>query len=341
MGRKIVLGLSGGMDSAYVAIQLINAGYEVVAVYALMHDSCDGTEEARKLAQALSIDFITVDMRGLFEEKVVLPFVNDYIGGRTPNPCVLCNPAVKFKALIDVADKLGIEKIATGHYAKPCVYEGRYSFAPAADASKDQCYFLYGLKQDVIKRVVMPLADVLKSDIKHYFLVNDVLSFSKGESTDICFAAKGYRSIMEQHVKLPPEGDFVDAEGRVLGRHKGLHNYTVGQRKGLGIALGRPAFVKGLDAASNRVILSFAEDFFADEFKVRDINYMSVPAINVGDSFYVKVRYRATAVKCTVTVIDGDAITVRFNEPQKPPASGQSAVFYTDGVVAFGGVICN
>ncbi|MBE6677185.1 MAG: tRNA 2-thiouridine(34) synthase MnmA [Ruminococcaceae bacterium] len=340
MDRQIVLGLSGGMDSAYAAIQLLNAGYDVTAVYALMHDSCDGTEEARTLAQALNIKFITVDKRESFEESVILPFVSDYVSGRTPNPCVRCNPIVKFKALLEVADRLGIEKIATGHYAKPCLYNGRYCFAPSADKSKDQCYFLYGLGQEAIRRVLMPLADVLKSDIKEYFANNNGYNFKGGESTDICFAAEGYRNIIASHAALPPEGDFVDLEGRVLGRHKGLHNYTVGQRKGLGIALGKPAFVKALDAQNNRVVLSFAEDFISATFRVKDINCMAVPTVNVGDRFDVKVRYRAVAVKCTVADITDGVFTVSFDTAQKPPATGQSAVFYIDDLVAFGGIIC-
>lgn len=340
MGEKIVLGLSGGMDSAYVAIQLLEAGYDVTGVYALMHDSCDGTDEAKRLARALGIELKTVDARPSFEKEVVLPFVSDYVSGRTPNPCVMCNPAVKFKTLLDVADSLGIEKIATGHYAKPCIYNERYSFAPSADKTKDQCYFLYGLSQETIKRTLMPLAQVLKSDIKQFFAVNNIYNFTKGESTDICFAANGYRSVIAAHTELPPEGDFVDTQGRVLGRHKGLHNYTVGQRKGLGIALGKPAFVKSLDGANNRVVLSFAEGFVADAFKVRDINCVAASEVKAGDSYEVKVRYRAAAVKCTVESVDKGVATVSFAQPQKPPAAGQSAVFYIDGVVAFGGIIC-
>ncbi len=340
MDRQVVLGLSGGMDSAYVAIQLLKAGYDVTAVYALMHDSCNGTEEARALARVLNIKFVTVDVRESFKENVVLPFVNDYVNGRTPNPCVKCNPAVKFKVLLDVADSLGIERIATGHYAKPCLYNGRYSFAPAADKSKDQCYFLYGLGQEAVRRVLMPLADVLKSDIKEYFAKHDVYGFKGGESTDICFAADGYRNIIASHVTLPPEGDFVDTDGNLLGRHKGLHNYTVGQRKGLGIALGKPAFVKAIDAVNNRVVLSFAEGLASKVFKVKDINCMAVPAVNVGDRFDVKVRYRAASIKCTIEEIADDVLTVSFDAVQKPPAAGQSAVFYEEGLVAFGGIIC-
>ena len=340
MENKIVLGLSGGMDSAYVAIKLLEAGYDVIAVYALMHDNCDGTEEARALAKALSIDFISVDKRRSFENEIVSAFVSDYISGRTPNPCVRCNSAVKFKTLLEVADSLGIEKIATGHYAKPCKIGDRYSFAPAIDKTKDQCYFLYGLDQDAARRTVMPLADVLKNDIKTFFQNNPLFNFSKGESTDICFVTGDYRDIIATRAELPPSGEFVDVHGGVLGVHKGIHNYTVGQRKGLGIALGKPAFVKQLDAKSNRVVLSFAEDFVSTDFKLTDINYMAVPSIKTGDKFNVKVRYRASAVGCTVANIDGDTVTVAFDEPQRLAAPGQSAVFYTeDSLVAFGGVI--
>ncbi len=341
MSERIVLGLSGGMDSAFVAIKLIEAGYDVTAVYALMHDSCDGTEEAKALAEKLGVEFLCVDARSSFDKAVITPFVADYVSGRTPNPCVLCNPDVKFNTLTDVADELGIRKVATGHYAKPVLKDGRYSFAPAADETKDQGYFLYGLSQSTLARVVMPLADIRKSEIKAYFENSKAFAFTKGESNDICFAAQGYRDIIASKGKLPPVGEYVDLQGNVLGKHSGIHNYTVGQRKGLGIALGKPAFVSDIDPLTNRIVLSFAEDCVCDEFSVEGFNYMAVTSVAVGALYKVKLRYRAKPVDCVIKNVDEKTIVAKLCVPQRFAAPGQSAVFYCeDGSIAFGGTIC-
>lgn len=341
MEKRVVLGLSGGMDSAYAAIKLKEEGYNIVGVYALMHDSCNGLDDAEALAKALNIEFLWVDARATFEEAVIKSFASDYVSGRTPNPCVKCNPSVKFKTLCDVADRLGIHNVATGHYATPCLREGRYSFSPAADATKDQGYFLYGLSQDTLKRIIMPLSSVVKKDIKAYFADNKIFEFTKGESNDICFAADDYREIICAYEKLPEKGQFVDINGKILGEHDGIHNYTVGQRKGLGIALGRPAFVREIDSANNRVVLSFAEDALCDGFKIKNCNLMATPEVLVGDSYKVKVRYRANPVGCKIVAVEGDTVSVAFDEPQRVTAKGQSAVFYNDeGIIAFGGVIC-
>ncbi len=340
MGEKIVLGLSGGIDSAYAAILLKEQGFSVVAVYALMDDRCDGSKDAELLAERLGLEFVLLDERERFCNEVLRPFVDQYTLGRTPNPCVLCNPRVKIRSLIETADNIGAEKIATGHYAKPCKVGGRYSFAPAVDRGKDQGYFLYGLPQEFIARTVMPLAGVNKSDIRAFFTDGSIISLSKGESNDICFAADGYRPIIEQYGVLPPEGRFVDSSGKTLGSHSGIHNYTVGQRKGLGIALGKPAFVKSINAADNTVVLSFAEDAYCGGFDVSDVNYLAAEGVEIGESFSVRVRYRSKPVGCVITSVSDSGISVAFDAPERVVAPGQSAVFYNDdGIIAFGGVI--
>lgn len=340
MRKKVVLGLSGGMDSAFAAIRLINEGYEVLGLYLKMDDSNDGEEDAERLAEKLGIGFDVFDATEIFEKEVIIPFVNDYTEGRTPNPCIACNPNVKFKLLAEYADKCGIEPIATGHYSKPCFVNGRYSLAPAFDGNKDQGYFLYRLPQAIIARSLMPLFNVNKTEIKSYF-ADKCFSFPKGESTDICFASDDYRSIIKKYTELPGPGCFVDEYGKVLGKHKGIHNYTVGQRKGLGVALGKPAFVKRIDPCNNSVVLAFADSAVSNGFTVKNLNFLASENVSVGDRFKVKVRYRAAAIDCFVSDINSNGISVSFYQAQRVTAPGQSAVFYYDnGIIAFGGIIC-
>ncbi len=336
------MGLSGGVDSAYAALKLKDMGYEVVGVNLVMKQSCDSSEEASALAGRLQIDFRVIHAEKEFEEKVIRPFASAYASGFTPNPCILCNPGVKFKSLFSFADSIGAEAVATGHYAVVAEHFGRYTFSPAADALKDQGYFLYGLPQEMIKRLVLPLGGVLKSDVKAFFANNEGFQLSSGqESEDICFVGKsGYKTVVEEYAGLPPEGNFIDAEGRILGRHKGVHNYTLGQRKGLGIALGVPAYVSEVNAADNTVTLSYGAPQHRRSFKVRNLNFLSAETVNVGDRFKVRTRYRARPLNCVIEECSGGFITVSFEGEGCIAAPGQSAVFYDgSGCIAFGGTV--
>jgi len=341
MCKKVILGLSGGMDSAYTAIKLLEAGYDVTAVYILMCDACNSSAEAASLAAALGVDFEVVDAREEFERLVVAPFAKAYINGITPNPCVLCNPSVKLKKLYDYMVLKGGDYVATGHYSVPVKCGKRWSFAPAKDGAKDQGYFLYAVPQEIISRTLMPLGDALKNEIKAYFDTDScAVSPPKTESTDICFVSgKSYVDIISERFELPPTGDFVDENGKSLGMHKGIHNYTIGQRKGLGIALGKPAYVSAINAADNTVTLSVGEASCSG-FDVENVSYLSLPVSSVGDRYTVRVRYRARPVGCVVTAVTEKGVSISFDTPQPPVAKGQSAVFYDgDGVIAFGGVI--
>lgn len=342
MSNKVILGLSGGMDSAYVAIKLLEGGYDVTAVNIVMCDSCDCSKQSALLASRLGIKFDVVDAREDFDRYVVKPFANAYVNGTTPNPCVVCNPRVKFCKLFEYMDKCGANYVATGHYAVPVSCGDRWSFAPAADSAKDQGYFLYGLPQWMVSRLILPLGDVLKNDIRAYFNRDDVeVSPPKTESTDICFVSgKSYVDIISQNAAVPPEGNFVDVNGKVLGKHKGIHCYTVGQRKGLGIALGKPAFVSSISAIDNTVTLS-VDNPLIEGFKVKELSYMAVPNVVCGERYFVRVRYRAKPVECHVENVASDIISVKFAQNNPPVASGQSAVFYDEsGIIAFGGIIC-
>ena len=341
MGEKVILGLSGGMDSAYVAIKLLEMGYDVTAVNIIMCDDCDGSESSRKLAEGLGIKFDVIDARRDFEELVIKPFVSSYVSGVTPNPCVLCNPTVKIGKLFSYMKSHGADYVATGHYAAPVKCGDRWGFAPAKDVGKDQGYFLYALPQEMFPHLLMPLGSVLKNDIKAFFAEeNSVITPPKTESTDICFVSgKSYTDIISAYAPLPPSGNFIDEFGTILGVHKGIHNYTVGQRKGLGIALGKPAYVSRIDPVGNTVTLSTGKAL-VEGFSVKNVNRVVASRLNDGDRFAVRVRYRARPVGCSLANVNDSKINCVFDEPQPPVASGQSAVFYNeDGIIAFGGTI--
>ncbi len=340
--KKIVLGFSGGMDSAYAALLLKDKGYDVVAVNLLMHDNCNYTEAAKYTADKMGLDFVPFDARVPFEAKVIKPFVSSYVRGITPNPCIACNPLVKFKYLFHVANELGIEHVATGHYAKKVLSSnGSFTFAAATDASKDQAYFLYRLPQEYLANLIFPLENTKKNDIKNFFEAHPEYLFASKESYDVCFVAdREYSDIVAEYSELPPSGSIIDVDGNILGKHNGIHNYTVGQRKGLGVALGRPAFVTSIDADENTVTLSYPETAYIKQFDVYDCNFMSKESVFLGERFAVKIRYRAKPVMCTVCDVDKNIITVEFDDMQMPVAKGQSAVFYDENeLIVFGGII--
>lgn len=343
MAEKVVLGLSGGMDSSFAAMHLMTEGYEVVGANIVMRGDIDASARASALAERLGIEFHVIHAEEEFERSVIRPFAEMYATGLTPNPCVLCNPTVKFKQLFALAERVGASAVATGHYSVPVRCDnGRYSFAPAADIRKDQGYFLYALQQEMIARLVFPLGNVLKSDIKAFFgNTDDYKMVESAESNDICFVPKGkYAAIVERYAEVPPPGNFVDEGGKVLGRHNGIHNYTLGQRKGLGIALGAPAYVSDINAVANTVTLSFDMGASVCGFAVSRVNMLSLGTVSVGDRFTVRTRYRSAALPCTVCGIDNGMIKVAFDGCGAVAAPGQSAVFYdSDGCIAFGGTI--
>lgn len=343
MAEKVVLGLSGGMDSAYAAMKLMGDGYEVIGANIVMRADIDASSRAGALAAHLGIEFHVLHAEEEFERFVIRPFAELYAAGQTPNPCALCNPAVKFKQLFLLAERVGAAFVATGHYSVPvCCDNGRYSFAPAADVRKDQGYFLYALPQEMIARLVFPLGNALKSDIKEFFAENGGFNMvDSTESNDICFVPQGkYTSVVERYAAVPPPGNFVDEGGKVLGRHNGIHNYTRGQRKGLGIALGAPAYVSDIDPLANTVTLSFGAGAATGGFTVSGINMLSCADISEGDRFTVRTRYRSVPLPCVVGGRRGETLEIVLDGGTAVAAPGQSAVFYDgNGCIAFGGTI--
>lgn len=339
MDKRIVVGLSGGLDSAHTAKQLQNDGFEVVGVYLSMHDAHpEAYENAKSVAGELGITLVYRDVSERFEDIVVKDFLSEYLSGRTPNPCVVCNRYVKIWALCEVAKELGIPKVATGHYASiELLDNGRYTVARAEDKKKDQSYMLWGLTQEMLSMLVMPLCDKTKAELKE----KNEFSVSKNkESQEICFVPDDdYIKFIESKIpkdKLPKEGNYINEHGEVLGRHKGIHHYTIGQRRRLGIALGQRCFITKIDPLTDNITLGFGGDEYHDRFKVTNINI--VGGID-GDEYLVKTRYRAEPAPCKVEFVGEDLVFVVPNEPIRAVTAGQSAVFYKSDRVAFGGVI--
>lgn len=345
---KIVIGMSGGVDSSAAAHLLKEEGYDVIGVTMITCDEeqCgqDPSRDAKKVADEIGIPHYTVDFREQFKECVMDYFCNEYLEGRTPNPCVVCNRFVKWEALLNWARKMGAERIATGHYANIIhLPNGRYAVANADISRKDQTYALYNLTQEQLSHTCMPVGSYDKATIREIAVKAGISVAQKADSQDICFIPDGdYASFISEYTgKVPEEGNFVDLEGNVLGKHKGIIHYTVGQRKGLGIALGYPVFVLAIRPETNEVVLGNDQESLTKEVKARMLNPMGVAdfAELEGKRIFAKIRYNHKGGWCTVKKTGDDEITCSFEEPQRAVTPGQALVLYCDGYVLGGGRI--
>ena len=380
MSKKVVLGMSGGVDSSVAAYLLKEQGYEVVGLTMRLCDGIvHGTESeaisiVRSVAERIGVDFISADYRDEFLEFVVNPFIETYEKGMTPNPCIECNRCIKFDLLMNDSDE-GYEDdventplVATGHYAiveAPCeganLFElsdsprchalsdfassaGRWKLRKSANPEKDQSYFLYTLSQDVLSRVIFPLGDLDKAAVREIAEKNGLVNARRKDSQDICFIPDGdYAGFIARMTgKNYPAGNFVDRNGNILGRHKGIINYTLGQRKGLGLALKKPMYVYKLDMERNEVVLSDNADLFSTELTADNFNWVSIG--NPGTPFRAlgRIRYRHKEAPCTVTPHEDGSVSVVFDEPQRAITAGQSLVLYdiaSDQYVLGGGMI--
>ena len=345
MQKKVMLGMSGGIDSAMSAHILKVMGYDVTAVNCCFYksgpDSEKAIEDAGKAAEKLGLPFEVFDLRKPFYEKVIKNFTDTYMQGGTPNPCIVCNKNLKFGAMLDKALEEGFDYIATGHYARIEKDEasGRYLLKKGADCTKDQSYVLYCLTQHQLSHTLFPLGDLTKDEVKKRNSEMEIVR-DKGESQDICFIPDGdYAAFIERETGLTfPEGDFVTVDGKILGTHKGIIRYTVGQRKGLGLALPAPMYVKEKDTVNNRVILCDNESLFTKELYATDINLIPFDRLDAPIRVKAKVRYKHQEQWATVTQ-EGELLHIIFDEPQRAIAKGQAVVLYDGDVVVGGGTI--
>lgn len=349
MKKRVLVGFSGGVDSCTSALLLKEMGYEVVAftldVTSHIAECKSGVErtldEARSAAQALGIEHIVSDRwQKQFEECVVSKFIDEYSSGRTPNPCVMCNPNVKFKALIDAADENGCEYIATGHYARVVKKEsGESLIACAKSIKRDQSYMLVGLAPEVVSRIIFPLGEYEKDEVRQIAKEHGLALHKKPDSQENCFIPDNdHASFIKRHAGISsPEGYFIDKNGKILGTHEGIINYTIGQRRGLKIALGERVFVTAIDAEKNTVILGRNEELFSDTVFAKNCVFH----IKTEEKFraYAKIRSAQMRVPCLVTR-SADNIEVKFDEPVRAATPGQYMVIYDeDSAVIGGGVI--
>jgi tRNA-specific 2-thiouridylase len=340
---KILIGMSGGLDSTYAALKLIKEGHEVVGAIGVMHSHTD-LESARDAAVSLGIPLVEIDAREKFCE-VKKNFVDEYSKGRTPNPCILCNPLVKFRVLADYAKENGFDRIATGHYANIVTVEDngqlRYTVKRAKDSKKDQTYMLHRLPQDILSILYLPLADEVKADVREKAKAEGLKAAEQKESQEICFIPDGdYASYIENLKGKFKKGNFVLENGTVLGQHNGIVRYTVGQRKGLGISYGERLFVSKIDAAKNEIVLSGVGSY-TDTVSVSDIVFTGMAEPKAGEErrVQVKLRYLASPVGA-VAVFDGmGGATLKLDVMQKAVTPGQSAVMYSEDILLCGGFI--
>ena len=360
--------MSGGVDSSTVAAILHDRGDSVVGLTMQLwnqrrlpqmqpaagstpqHRCCshDDVYDARRVAEHLGMPFYVVNFERAFELTVIKPFIADYLEGRTPIPCTMCNNHVKFDQLLTTARQIGAERIATGHYARVAFNAStqRYNLLRARDESKDQTYFLFGLTQEQLARTDFPLGEMAKSEVRDVARRLKVPVAEKPESQEICFVPSGnyvkfITSYLEEQGRALPEtpGDIVNTAGEVLGRHNGLHSFTVGQRKGLGLSTGQPMYVVSLDRARNRLVVGDDRELRSTVCDVRDINWISFAALESPIDAMVRVRNRHEPARAQIAPLDGTTARVTFAEPQRAITPGQAAVFYRGEEVLGGGWI--
>lgn len=336
---RIAVGMSGGVDSS-AAAALLCRQHEVTGItLSLCGENTADARDAKLVCDKLGIEHHLLDFKSEFKTRVIENFIDEYIKGRTPNPCIQCNRHIKFGVMMAAAEKLGCDKIATGHYAQIEYSGGRYWLKKAADTTKDQSYVLYCLTQEQLAKTVLPLGAYTKAQIREISEKSGLITAHKSDSQDICFVPDGdYAAFIEKTMGIKfPAGDYVNQNGAVIGRHKGVIHYTVGQRKGLGIAMGHPVFVTAKDAEKNLVTIGEEEELFYSKVLVEDVNLIA--DLKDDTRAAAKLRYRHSEQPCVIHRIGEREVLLEFNEPQRAPACGQSAVFYDGEYVLGGGII--
>ncbi len=349
MGKKVVVGLSGGVDSAVAAYVLNQQGYEVIGVTMHMWDMegedkySNAVYDAKRVAEHLGIPHIILDFTKEFRQYVVNYFIDEYMKGRTPNPCNVCNRFVKWEALLGRAKELGADFVATGHYAKiKKLDNGRYVIMNSVTATKDQTYALNRLTQEQLSHTMMPIGEYTKEEIREIAKKAGIPVADKKDSQDICFIPDGdYHAFLEKYAEthLPDGGNFINEEGKILGQHKGITHYTVGQRKGLGIALGKPVFVSEIRPKTNEVVICDTGDVYSKALVCNKLNFMAVEDLKEEVEVIAKIRYAHKGSPCTIEKIGEDLVKCSFYEEVRAITPGQNVVFYQNDYVFGSGVI--
>ena len=372
--KRVLLGMSGGTDSSVAAMRLLEAGYEVIGVtfrFYELNGSTEYLEDARNLAERLGIRHITYDAREIFAQQIIEYFVQEYLAGRTPVPCTLCNNYLKWPLLAKIADEMGLFYIATGHYAQNIQLNETFYITYAADSDKDQTFFLWGLKQDILNRMLLPMGDITKAEARSWAAEHGFRKVAtKKDSIGVCFCPMDYRTFLKVWLDRNGQmsvsnseasinnsqtsgsdkqawsdrirrGRFVDEKGTFIAWHEGYPFYTIGQRRGLGIHLNRPVFVKEIDPEKNEVVLAPLSSLEKTEMWLKDWNLVNQERTLGRSDIIVKIRYRKQENHGTITVTSDHLLHVQLHEPLTAIAPGQAAAFYGDGLLLGGGIIVN
>lgn len=352
MKKKVIVAMSGGVDSSVTAALLKENGFDVIGITMRLADtdredepraccSLSAVEDAKKVAAALNIPHYVIDFTDIFKEKVIDYFLDEYEAGRTPNPCIACNRHIKFAALMKKTDELGADFLATGHYAKIENADGKFLLKKGTDAKKDQSYVLYHLTQKTLARFLLPLGNLTKTETRAVAKKYSLPVAEKAESQEICFVPHDdYRSYLKKHrPHCLHKGNITDGKGNIVGSHDGFPLYTIGQRRGLGIAAEHPLYVVRLDAQKNIVVVGENDETFSRACSVRDINWPGGETPTAPLRVTAKIRYGKREAAANVTPTGSDSADVIFDEPQRAVTPGQSAVFYDGDTVLGGGVI--